>query len=103
MNNYRRLSVLLMVLGAAACSSPSQPSGTSGGSVTTPVASGPNDKTIFRNQDQPVTLAVQNVPGTQSAVTTYTFEVATDSVLANKVQTKSDGPAGPTALTTVKI
>ena len=91
-----------MILGAAACSSPSQPSGTSG-SITAPISSGPNDRTLFRNVDQPITLAVQNVAATQAGATTYTFEVATDAAFASKVQTKDNVAEGTNGLTSVRL
>src|SRR4051794_7663495 len=90
MSNYRRVVVVLWILSAAACSSsPSQPSATSN-PLGAPVPSGPSDKTLFRNVDQPVTLAVQNVPSGATGATTYAFEVATDSAFATKVQTKDN-------------
>jgi hypothetical protein len=90
----------LMCLLATACSSsnPSSPSAT----VTSPVAVAPANGAQIANSAQPVTLIVQNATVTQSAGATYTFEVATDSAFANKVQTKSGvaaGPGGQTSLT----
>jgi hypothetical protein len=101
MNKLCRISsVLLTVLGAAACSSsnPAQPS-----TFTTPVPVLPADRARFRNLDQPILLSVQNAVVTQTGTTTYTFEVATDSAFAAKVQTKDNVAEGSGGQTSVKL
>lgn len=99
-----------VVVGAAACggdaNTPAQPSGSnssSTGSVTTPRQSLPATGSQVRNADQPITLTIQNSVVTIPGSTTYTFEVATDSAFATKVQTKSDVPEGATGQTSVKL
>jgi hypothetical protein len=99
---FTRLTLVLLfaaTLVACASNNPAQPSpgdGSSGvgstASVTVPVPSQPIDGAQVRNIDQPVTLVVRNAVVTKSGATTYTFEVATDSAFATKVQTK-DGVA----------
>jgi hypothetical protein len=85
---------------ATACSTsnPSSPSA----SVASPVLLAPSNGAQIANSAQPVTLAVQNAVLSQVVAATYTFEVATDSAFANKVQTKSGvaaGASGQTSLT----
>jgi len=117
-----RLSFVPTLLAAAACTanSPAQPS-TTGGGTTASVSTGastsgassltasiaaprpltPANNSQIRNADQPVVLVVQNAVVTRVITTTYTFEVATDSAFANKVQTKdgvSEGGGGQTGV-----
>src|SRR5262249_28170683 len=91
---------------AVACSdnnsNPSQPSNDLTASVAAPRAVSPGGDVVIRNTDQPVTLVVQNAVSTQSAATTYTFEVATDSAFASKVQTK-DGVTQGSGQTAVRL
>jgi hypothetical protein len=97
-----RSLVLLAMLAAAACSSSTQPSGSA--SVTAPIAGvGPAPDSTVRYTDQPVTLSIANATVTQAAGTTYTFEVATDSSFATKVQTKSDVAEGSGGVTSVRL
>jgi hypothetical protein len=92
---------------AAACSSASSsPSGSSDGgstgSIAAPVPLLPATNAVIRNQDQPVTVVVQNAVVTKPGGTTYTFEVATDIGFASKVQTK-DAVAEGNATTGVRL
>jgi hypothetical protein len=59
----------------------------------------PAPNTSLRYTDQPVTLSIANAVATQGP-STYTFEVATDSNFANRVQTKdvSEGSNGQTSV-----
>jgi hypothetical protein len=94
------LAVLLTISMACAKGNPGAP--TSGGSISTPGALIPTMGTLIPNSAQPVTLVAQNALATSSAGTTYTFEVATDSAFANKVQTKAgviEGTGGQTSAT----
>ncbi len=93
--------VLVCLLWATACSSgsPSSPSA----SVASPVPLAPTNG-AQRNTAQPVTLVVQNATVSQAAAAvTYTFEVATDSAFANKVQTKTGVAAGPGGQTSLAL
>lgn len=91
-----------VLLTLAGCSkSPSQPTGTA--SVTAPALVRPAPNTTVRNVEQPVTLAVTNSLVTQSATTTYTFEVSSDSGFTNKVQTKTGVAEGTGGQTTVRL
>jgi len=56
-----------------------------------------------QNSDQPLTLAVQNAVASKTTGTTYTFEVATDSAFASKVQTKDGVKEGTGGQTSVKL
>lgn len=92
MRLYAGLSMLLF---AAACgSSPSEPSTPPTVSLSAPVSVGPTDHARIGNPEQPITLTIQNAVATQTGATTYTFEVATDSAFASKVQTKDNVPEG---------
>ena len=99
----RWLCVCLLVVIVGACSSktPSEPSGT--GSVAGPRQQQPANGALIRNVEQPVTLAVANAVVTQQSTTTYTFEVATDTGFANKVQTKSGVAEGSGGVTSVRL
>ena len=91
---YGLAALMLASLGCAK-SNPLQPS------VSTPLPSIPTTGTLIPNSSQPVTLVVQNAVASASG-TTYTFEVATDSAFANKVQTKpgvTEGAGGQTSAT----
>src|SRR5437773_1840780 len=96
-----RVVWLLAVLAggiATACTSSSNPAQPSGGSaavdtaltasVTSPRPLLPANNSDIAYTSQPVTLTVQNAILTRTSGTTYTFEVATDSGFANKVQIK---------------
>jgi hypothetical protein len=88
------LAILLLAAGCA--KSPLSPT------ISTPQALTPTTNTLIPNSAQPVTLVAQNALGTSSGAITYTFEVATDSAFANKVQTKSgvaEGAGGQTSAT----
>lgn len=101
----RYACALFLFTFAAACNStPSGPSGSgdSTGSIAAPRPMTPATNAVIRNQDQPVTLVVQNAVVTQPGGTTYTFEVATDIGFATKVQTK-DGVAEGTGTTGVRL
>jgi hypothetical protein len=94
------LAVLLITSMACAKGNPGAP--TSGGSISTPGALIPTTGALIPNSAQPVTLVAQNALATSSGGTTYTFEVATDSAFANKVQTKTsvtEGTGGQTSAT----
>jgi hypothetical protein len=71
------------------------------GSISTPQVLIPTTGTLIPNSAQPVTLVAQNALGTATSATTYTFEIATDSAFANKVQTKTvaEGAGGQTSAT----
>jgi len=92
---------------AIACSNSNStsPSGSSSttGSVTVPRASQPPANAAIRYVDQPVVLGVQNAAVTSTSGTVYTFEVATDTAFASKVQTKDNVAAGSNGATTVKL
>ena len=69
-------------------------------SVTVPRPLTPANNAQIRNVDQPVTLVVANAISTQGGAA-YTFEVATDSGFAAKVQTKdavAEGGGGQTGV-----
>jgi hypothetical protein len=103
--------VAIALAGAAAgCSdnnsNPATPSGTSNSltaSVSAPRGVSPAADALVRNADQPITLTVQNAVSTQAASTTYTFEVATDSGFASKVQTKDNVAQGSGGQTAVRL
>lgn len=101
------MTALAIAAAASACSdsNPSSPSGTSGGtaSVTAPRPSTPAANVTVRFGDQPLSLTVQNAVITQTGGTTYTFEVATDSGFASKVQTKDGVAEGSNGQTTVRL
>lgn len=98
--------VLFLLAFAAACTSPSNPSGSvesgSTGSIAAPRPMQPATNATIRNQDQPVTLVVQNAIVTKPGGTTYTFEVAADIGFASKVQTK-DAVAEGAGTTSVRL
>jgi hypothetical protein len=99
------VSVILAALAvAASCSksNPAQPSETTApaaagealtASIIAPRPLTPNNTAQIPNLAQPVILVVQNAISTKSGAT-YTFEVATDSAFASKVQTKDAVPEG---------
>jgi hypothetical protein len=97
---YLRWVFPAIVAGAVACSSnPAQPSNT----VTAPGPVQPANNAQVQNSAQPLTLAVQNAAVSKASVTTYTFEVATDSAFASKVQTKDGVTEGTGGQTSVKL
>jgi len=99
-------AAIVMAVSAAACSdnnSPSQPSSNLTASVAAPRAISPGSDVVIKNSDQPVTLVIQNAVSTQSSATTYTFEVATDSGFASKVQSKDGVAQGSGGQTAVKL
>jgi len=94
----------LAALAASACTSSTSPSttGTSTGSVAAPLPSQPPANAAVKFADQPVTLVVQNAVATTKNGNVYTFEVATDSAFAAKVQVKdsvAEGSGGQTGVT----
>lgn len=104
---FGRALGVVVALAATACggSTPTSPSGgaNAGTSLTASVAAPrsltPASGAQIANAAQPVNLLVQNAVVTKGAGTTYTFEVATDSAFANKVQTKdavAEGDGGQT-------
>jgi hypothetical protein len=93
---------LVVILGACSSKTPSQPSGGTG-SVAGPRQQQPANGAQFRNIDQPITLSVANALVTQQSTTTYTFEVASDTGFANKVQTKSGVAEGTAGQTSVRL
>lgn len=99
---------LALTAAAVGCSdnnsNPATPSSSSSltASVSTPRGVSPASDAFVKNGDQPVTLIVQNAVSTQSG-TTYTFEVATDSAFAAKVQTKDGVEQGSGGQTAVKL
>jgi hypothetical protein len=103
---------LAFALTTAACtnSAPTQPSTTGSAaiaadltaSIVAPRPSTPANNSQIKNADQPVVLIVQNAISTRPGVT-YTFEVATDSGFASKVQTKDGVAEGSGGLTGVKL
>jgi hypothetical protein len=99
---------LALAFGATACSdnnsSPTTPSGSGlTASIVAPRGISPAADAFIKNGDQPVTLTVQNAVTTQSGDTVYTFEVATDSGFASKVQTKDNVAQGSGGQTAVRL
>ena len=86
---YGVYGFMAFLLAATACStgSPASPAATT--STAAPLPLVPTSGAQLPNSAQPLTLVVQNTAGTQTGGTTYTFEVATDSAFANKVQTQT--------------
>jgi hypothetical protein len=68
-----------------------------------PTPTSPLNGAQISNGSQPVSLRVQNANVSTGVAPTYTFEVATDSAFANKVQVKSGVPQGTDGQTTVKL
>jgi hypothetical protein len=101
---FRRFGLyvlLLLTAGVLACESPVKPAGSV--TVTTAGPISPANGAQIANVAQPVTLSINNAMVTDtSAGVTYTFEVASDSGFATKVQTKEVPQAGGTQ-TTVKL
>jgi len=102
---FRRLSFLLMLAGAAGCSSnsgtsPSSSSGTPSVAAPLPIAPGAGEKVA--NLSQPVTLIIRNAVTTGGA-NSYTFEVATDAGFASKVFSKGAVPEDPGGQTGVVL
>jgi hypothetical protein len=105
---------LALAIGATACSknsNPAEPSATTAAtsgvealtaSIAAPRPLAPANNAQVRNAEQPVTLVVRNAVSTKSGVT-YTFEVATDSGFAAKVQTKDAVVEGTSGQTTVRL
>ena len=86
----------------AACSKgTTQPSGSTSVTAPKPIVPSPNSTVAFAQQ--PLTLSITNALVTETGGTTYTFEVATDSGFANKVQTKADIAEGASGQTSVKL
>lgn len=63
----------------------------------------PANGTQLKFSQQPITLAAQNGVTTDSASPTYTFEVATDSAFATKVQVKDGVAQGSGTQTSVTL
>ena len=91
-----------LFLGACESKTPSQPSGVTG-SVAGPRQQQPANGAQIRNVDQPVMPSVANALVTQPSTTTYTFQVATDTGFANKVQTRSGIAEGSGGHTSVRL
>src|SRR5262245_2761353 len=104
MRLLRLAGTAAFVAGALACSSGSStsPSGTLTATVTAPKPVLPSANAQVRFGDQPVTLTVQNAAVSQSAGTTYSFEIATDSTFASKVQVKDGVTESTSGQTSVK-
>ena len=91
------LGATALGMGACAKDSPTTPTV----SIGAPSPASPANGAQIANLSQPVTLVVQNTATTATGVT-YTFEVATDSAFASKVQVKSgvaQNTSGQTAVT----
>jgi hypothetical protein len=101
----RQLGLVLcaLVLIGACSKSPSSPSSTQASSIAAPALLSPSNASQVRNSDQPITLTVQNGIVTQSGTGTYTFEVATDTGFANKVQSKTGIAQGTSGRTSVRL
>jgi hypothetical protein len=104
------LNVMLTLVGAlasTACgqSNPTSPSTTTAltASVAAPRPLTPANNAVVANGARPATLIVQNAIVTKPGGTIYTFEVATDSAFASKVQTKDGVAEGSGGQTGVKI
>ncbi len=96
---FRFSGMLCLLVGVAACASPSKPSVT----LTSPRLVTPAMGAQIANSAQPVTLTVQNATTTGTTPLTYTFEVATDDQFANIVYTKSGVAPGSDGTTAVQI
>jgi hypothetical protein len=82
-----RLAAPALIL-ASCAESPISPAGSV--SVTTPAQLAPANGATIANTSQPITLTVGNAFVTEASTSVlYTFEVATDSAFASKVQTKT--------------
>jgi hypothetical protein len=94
---------VVFLFAAAACGrgGPASPSPVA--SVGAPIPLVPTSGAQLPNSAQPVTLVVQNVAGIQTGGPTYTFEVATDSAFANKVQTKTGVAVGSGGQSSVSL
>lgn len=101
MRNGLLFAIGVTVITAACAKSAVEPSGKV--SVTAPSGVQPAQNATIRYIDQPVTLGVANGLVSEAGATTYTFEVATDSSFASKVQTKSNVAQGSGGQTTVKL
>jgi hypothetical protein len=114
-DRFLRLSfILALAISAAVCSknsNPAEPSATTAAtsgvealsaSIAAPRPLAPANNAQVRNAEQPVTLVVRNAVSTKSGVT-YTFEVATDSAFAAKVQTKDAVVEGANGQTSVRL
>lgn len=73
------------------------------GSIAAPRPVSPASNSLINNQSQPVTLVVQNAVVTKPGDTSYTFEVATDSAFATRVQTKDGIAEGSGGTTSVRL
>jgi hypothetical protein len=98
-----------VVVAGCGTSTPAQPiSPSSGGlagtaSVGAPLPAQPANGAQLKFSEQPITLATQNGLTTASDSPIYTFEVATDSAFANKVQVKDGVAQGTGTQTSVKL
>lgn len=87
----RSICVGALAFALASCSSPVSPAGSV--TVASPSLLSPANGATIANTNQPVTLTVSNAFVSDStASVVYTFEVATDSAFASKVQTKTASP-----------
>jgi hypothetical protein len=109
-SGYLILGVIALgAAGACGANGPASPSATGGGSasltasVAAPRLLTPANEAQIANSAQPLTIIVQNAVVTKPGGTTYTFEVATDSAFANKVQTKEGVAEGSGGQTGVKL
>jgi hypothetical protein len=110
--NFRACRVILSVsalAAAVACGSSSTTSTTSPStstltaSIAAPHPATPANNAAIANAAQPVTVTATNAVISQSTTATYTFEVATDSGFASKVQTKDGVAQGSGGNTSVAL
>jgi hypothetical protein len=94
---------LAALVAAVACGSSSSTSPSLTASVSSPSPVTPANNTTVANLSQPVTLIVQNAVVTKSGGNVYTFEVATDTGFASKVQTKDGVAEGSSGETGVRL
>jgi hypothetical protein len=100
--------VLCVTVTACGTSTPTQPTSTNSSSTVTPsigapIPLQPANGAQLKFSEQPVTLASQNAVTTDSGSPTYTFEVATDSAFAAKLQVKDGVAQGSGTQTSVTL
>jgi hypothetical protein len=106
-------TLIIATVGACSKSTPAQPSASttttatsaanSTASIAAPRPLQPPNAAPIRNVDQPVTLVAANAVITQTTPVTYTFEIATDTAFATKVQTKDNIAEGANGQTSVRL